>query len=212
MKDGSRLLTLCGKVSDAGVIACGFLILAASLMIGVEVVARKLFGWSLEGADELSGYVLAITSTWALSATLLGRRHIRIDSLYNVLPARFRLALDLLSLLAMIVFFGFVLRFGWDLFMRSVNLGARAMTPLATPLAIPQGLWLAGLAVFLLVALCLLGKTLQHLLAGRGNAAMALVSSRSAEEEVAEEVRDLERRNAAAQAKLKDATELREAT
>lgn len=209
MKDDSRLLRLCGRVSDAGVIACGFLILAASLMIGVEVVGRKLFGWSMEGADELSGYVLAITSTWALSATLLGRRHIRIDSLYGVLPTTVKLLLDLVSLTAMIVFFGFVLRFGWDLFMRSVKLGARAMSPLATPLAIPQGLWLAGLAVFLLVAVCLLGKTLQHLFAGRRDAAMALVSSRSAEEEVAEEVRDLERRSGGAQPMLH---ELKEAT
>lgn len=196
MKKPSGLLGLCHKGADAALVGCGFLVIAASVMIGIEVVVRKVFGISLQGVDEISGYVLAITSTWVLAGTLLWRRHIRIDSLYAILPRGLRMALDLLAIGGMIVFFGFVLRYGADLFLRSLRLGSRAMTPLATPLAIPQGLWLLGLVVFLVIALVLLLRALRHLLSGDVQAAAALISNRSAEEEINDEIDDVAAREA----------------
>lgn len=196
MKTPSGIIGLCHKASDAALIGCGFLVIAASVLIGVEVVARKVFGFGLQGVDELSGYVLAITSSWVLAGTLLARRHIRIDSLYAILPRVLRVVLDICSSLAMIVFFGFVLRYGADLFLRSAHLGSRAMTPLATPLAIPQGLWLLGLVMFLLVALTVLVRAALYLLAGDIQAATALISNRSAEEEVSDEIEDVTAREA----------------
>jgi len=200
MKTPSGVVGLCHRASDAALLACGFLVIAASVMIGVEVVARKVFGVSLQGADELSGYVLAITSTWVLSGTLLWRRHIRIDSLYARLPRLLRLSLDIASLTAMVVFFGFVLRFGFDLFLRSFRLGSRAMTPLATPLAIPQGVWLLGLLLFLVVAIAVLVRAVMHWASGNVEAAMEMISNRSAEEEVADELEDVAEREALAAA------------
>jgi len=196
MKTPSGIIGLCHKASDAALIGCGFLVIAASVLIGIEVVARKVFGFGLQGVDELSGYVLAITSSWVLAGTLLARRHIRIDSLYAILPRVLRVVLDLCAILAMLVFFGFVLRYGADLFLRSVHLGSRAMTPLATPLAIPQGLWLLGLVMFLLVALTVLVRAALYLLAGNMQAATALISNRSAEEEVSDEIEDVTAREA----------------
>lgn len=188
------LLAACHKLGDAAALTCGLLILLASFAIVFDILARNIFGISLNGADELSGYALAITSTWALTATLLARRHIRIDSLYAKLPIKVQLALDIAALLSMLVFFGFVLRYGWILTARSFSIGAKSMTPLATPLAIPQSLWLAGLVVFVVVGLIVLGMALLKLLKGDWSGAQALVSNRDAQEEINEEIHEAAQR------------------
>ena len=73
----------------------GALVLLAALLIGIDVLMRKFLNRSIGGADELAGYALAIGTAWGLAAALLDRAHIRIDSLYVLLPQKLRLALDL---------------------------------------------------------------------------------------------------------------------
>ena len=66
----------------------GALVAISALLISVDVLLRKVFSTSLGGASEISGYVLAVSTTWALALALLDRSHIRIDSLYMLLPTR----------------------------------------------------------------------------------------------------------------------------
>ncbi len=56
-------------------------------MVAVETVVRKVFNFSLQGADELGGYALAVGATIAFSLALLGRTHIRVDVFHDRLPA-----------------------------------------------------------------------------------------------------------------------------
>jgi TRAP-type C4-dicarboxylate transport system permease small subunit len=175
-------------ISRAGAWFGGLLLFAAAAMIGVEVVGRKFFNFSFEGVDELSGYVLAIASAWAFGFTLVSRTHVRIDTLYVALPARARAALDVLAAASLVGFFGFVAWFAWLMLQRSIGLGSRAMTPLQTPLAIPQALWVAGLVLFVLVAAALLARALAALVAGDRARAAALIGSRSQQQEVQEEI------------------------
>jgi len=72
-------------------------------MIAVEVLARKLFTVSLVGADEISGYVLAVSITWGASLAIVRRAHVRIDLLHNRLPSLWAGVLDILALLASLV-------------------------------------------------------------------------------------------------------------
>ena len=65
----------------------GALVLLAAVLIGIDVLMRKFLDRSIGGADELAGYSLAIGTAWGLGAALLDRAHIRIDSLYVLLPA-----------------------------------------------------------------------------------------------------------------------------
>ena len=60
--------------SRIGALACGYLLLFLSFLVGFEVVARKLFGFSLQGVDEIGGYILAILATIGFSYTLLRRQ------------------------------------------------------------------------------------------------------------------------------------------
>lgn len=187
-----RLIALLAALSRAGAWFGGVLLFAAAVMIGAEVLLRKLGGVSIGGADELSGYVLAIASAWAFGFSLLARAHIRIDTLYALLPRRLQALLDLVALAATTFFFGFTAWFAWAQLMRSASLGARSMTPLATPLVIPQSLWVAGLVTFVLLAALLWLRALLAVLAGDLATSARLIGSRSAREEVEEGIAEAE--------------------
>ena len=45
----------------------GAMLLGLSFLVAIETLARKLFGFSFEGADELGGYALVIGATLAFS-------------------------------------------------------------------------------------------------------------------------------------------------
>ena len=59
---------------------------------------------------------------------------------------------------------------------------------------IPQVLWIVGLGVFVVVGLVLLVQALRVGLSGDLRGMAKLISTRSAEEEVEEEIRDLKNR------------------
>jgi TRAP-type C4-dicarboxylate transport system permease small subunit len=185
-----RLIALLAALSRAGAWFGGILLFGASFMIGAEVLLRKFASISIGGADEISGYILAIASAWAFGFSLLARAHIRIDTLYAFLPQRIQALLDLLALGATTFFFGFTAWFAWAHLMRSINLGARSMTPMGTPLVIPQSLWVAGLISFVVLAALLWLRSLLAFLTGDLGTAARLIGSRTAKQEVEEEIAD----------------------
>jgi TRAP-type C4-dicarboxylate transport system permease small subunit len=172
----------------------GALVLAAALLIGVDVTLRKVFNASIGGADELAGYALAIGTAWSLGAALVERAHIRIDSLYVLLPRWLRLGLDFFGIALLIAFFGLIARHGWSVVQQSWVSGSRSQSALQTPTVLPQSIWLIGLALFFLIGLALLARA--AILVARGDAAAAAraISTRSAAEEVQEEMRELKAR------------------
>jgi TRAP-type C4-dicarboxylate transport system permease small subunit len=191
-----RLAAGIGRIVQWGAWFGGALLILAMLAIAAEVVMRNVVGISFGAVDELAGYALAIASTWGFAYALLHRAHIRIDTAYLLLPRRVQAALDLVALAGMIAFFGVVLRYGWDLLARSASLGQRAMTPLRTPLIVPQVFWYAGLVALVVLAVVLLLVAVSALRRGDLPAAARAVGSRSAEEELEEELADAARRRA----------------
>lgn len=172
----------------------GALILLAAILIGVDVVLRKFFNASIGGADELAGYALAIGTAWSLAAALLERAHIRIDSLYVRLPNRLRLALDFAGLALFIAFFGLIAWHGSSMVMQSWASGSRSQSALQIPTVIPQAIWILGLGVFVITGALLFVHGLTLAARGRVGELAKAIGTRSAEEEVAEEIRDLEGR------------------
>jgi len=179
------------RVSQAGLWLGGALVLLAAVLIAIDVVLRAVFRTSIGGADELSGFALAIGTAWALGAALLDRAHIRIDSLYAHFPLRVRLALDFLALILFVGFFGLIGWHGIGVATQSWTASSRSQSALEIPLVIPQALWLIGLAVFLITSVALLISVL--VLAARGDVIQLsrLISTRSVAEEVGDEVRSL---------------------
>jgi TRAP-type mannitol/chloroaromatic compound transport system permease small subunit len=186
------LLELARRIARLGAWFGGLLIIAAALLVGVEVVIRKAFNLTVGGADELSGYALAISTSWALAFALLERAHIRIDSLYAHLPVRLAAVLDLLGLALFSAFIGLVAWYGFGVFQTSFGLSAHSLSPLGTPLVVPQLLWVAGFVVFLLVAALLLLRALAAFVAGDLQTVQRLIGSRSVSEELEAELAELE--------------------
>ena len=151
-----RLLEGSMRVARIAVFAGGSTILMSAFLISFDVVMRRFFGVSTWGADELSYYALAISSSWAFGYALLIKAHIRIDLVTARLPGAGKAALHIVALLAT----GFLALTASQamlhIFMRSWSRGTSSITTLQTPLWIPQGLFLAGLLFFTLVTILLL--------------------------------------------------------
>lgn len=187
----NRLMNAAERVSRWGGLFGGALLLLAALVVSLDVILRKWFLVTLGGADELAGYALAISSAWGLAYALVNRVHIRIDSLYVYLPVRVCALLDIASVLAFAVFFGIVAWHAWFVFEQSAVSGSQSLSPLGTPTMVPQGLWVAGLVEFVLVALLLLVRGALLLVAGDVAGVQRLLGSRSAVEEVEDELKGL---------------------
>lgn len=172
----------------------GALVLLAAVLIGIDVLMRKFLDRSIGGADELAGYSLAIGTAWGLGAALLDRAHIRIDSLYVLFSQKLRLALDLAALILFVAFFALTLWHGFGVVSQSWTSGSRSQSALETPTVIPQVLWIVGLMAFVVVGVVLLLHALKVGLAGDLRGMAKLISTRSAEEEVEDEIRDLKHR------------------
>lgn len=166
----------------------GALIMAAAILIGVDVLLRGALRVSIGGADELAGYALAVAAAWGLGLALTDRAHIRIDSLYGLFPMRLRLILDFFGLALFLGFFGFACWHGLGVLEQSLQSGSRSQSALQVPTAWPQALWLAGLVASLLVGVALFAAAAALVLRGEAGAATRVISTRSAQEEVAEEI------------------------
>jgi TRAP-type C4-dicarboxylate transport system permease small subunit len=184
-----RLQSAATAISRAGAIVGGVLLLAAALTICVDIFLRYAFSRTIGGADDLSGYALAIASAWGFSAALLSRSHIRIDTVYVRVRSRLlRALLDLLSLGCMAVFSVLLAWHGWGVVQLSYVSNSHSQSAIEMPLAIPQAAWFAGLAFFVAVALLLLVRSLIALRKAQLDEVFRLIGSKSSLAEVKEEI------------------------
>ncbi len=136
------------RISQLLVWIGGVALIGAAIMVTVDVILRDLFLVTLGGADEISGYVFAVSTAFALPYALLQRANVRIDALYIPLPVRLRSVLDLVALLALAVFFFPLTWRVWLMLVDSYTFWTKSITPLQTPVAVPQTLWFGGLLLF----------------------------------------------------------------
>ena len=182
-----RLLCRANTLSLGAAWFGGAITLASVLLICFDVLVRKFFGFTTGGADELSGYAFAISTSWSLAFVVLHRGNVRVDALYQLLPVRVSAVLDWLSLVALGVFMVFLTYYASFVVDTSWTQSSAANTPLATPLWIPQGLWFLGLVWMCLVLALMLVRASVALVTGDTPTIKGLCGVRSAEEEAEEE-------------------------
>ena len=136
------------RLSQLAVWVGGAALLAAALMVTVDVLARKIFSVTMSGSDEYSGYVFSATTTWAYSYCLLHRPNVRIDALYNYLPRKITAILDVVGLLLLFYFMSIMTYYAMVSFVDSWVNNSVSITTLGTPQWIPQLFWVAGLILF----------------------------------------------------------------
>lgn len=164
----------------------GWAYVAITALICFDIVARRLLGFSSEATSELTGYLMAIGMTWGMAGTLIERGHVRIDVLVQKLPLAVRVWLHLASLAALAVTAGFFVYGAVSLARDSLELGATDLSALRTPLALPQGLWAAGLALLALAVAALGARALAQLRERRLDDLDRMLMARSYEDEAAE--------------------------
>jgi TRAP-type C4-dicarboxylate transport system permease small subunit len=185
----NRLQAAAEGISRIGAIIGGAMLLVASVLICIDITLRYTMSVTLGGADEISGYALAISSAWGFSAALLSRSHIRIDTVYVRLKSiKVRALLDLISLATLMGFFGMVTWYAWGVVKQSWVSDSHSLSAIEAPLVIPQGLWFAGLLFFVFLCALLLVRGLLAFMSGDYPGLFALIGSKSALAEAEEEI------------------------
>ena len=185
----NRLQAAAEGISRVGAIIGGAMLLVASVLICIDITLRYTMSITLGGADELSGYALAISSAWGFSSALLSRSHIRIDTVYVRLKSiKVRALLDLISLATLMGFFGMVTWYAWGVVKQSWVSDSHSLSAIEAPLVVPQGLWFAGLLFFVLLCALLLVRGLLAFIGRDYNGLFALIGSKSALVEAEEEI------------------------
>ena len=125
-------------------LACGVALMAAVVLILMEVAGRRVPALRVGGADEISGYVMAGLATWGFSYALVERAHVRIDLVYMKLRPAGRVLFDILAMASVAFIAVLVAYYAYDVLAKSLARGSRSNTPLAIQLWIPQIIWFAG--------------------------------------------------------------------
>ncbi len=170
----------------------GFTVLG--IAVAIETVMRKVFNQSLQGVDELGGYILAVGAALAFTVALVGRGHIRIDLVHDKLPRPVRLVLNIVATATLALSAVALLAMAYTSFQDTLAYGSVSQTPWATPLKYPQVVWLAALALFALISLAYLVYVLWLAISGNTRRLDERFAPRSSREELQEELDDLQKR------------------
>jgi TRAP-type C4-dicarboxylate transport system permease small subunit len=113
-------------------------VLLLVVMMGVEMIVRSVFGWSLQVTNELGGYALVVITFIGLSSGQAGhafhRMHLLDDHLSHAGRAFLRLILDCATAAVAVILFVEFTRFSWITWQS----GDVAATVLLTPLWLPR--------------------------------------------------------------------------
>lgn len=148
----------------------GWALILYTFLVGFEIVGRRFFGYSLQGVDEIGGYLMAVVVALGFSHALYHRAHIRIDLLLARLSRPLTMWLNVAALASLAVFAIFLTGRAWTVVVQSYEMGAVSSTPLLTPLVVPQSVWIAALVLFVLAACSRLVRVLRHALRGEADA------------------------------------------
>lgn len=185
MLDG--LVNFGSRLSRLLVWVGGVLLIGSALMVTLEVILRKVANTSLGGADELSGYAFAVATSLAFSFALFERAHIRVDAAYGFFPPRFRFLIDLLGLALLTGFAAMVCWMAWQMVADTITHSARSITPMRTPLIIPQLPWLIGWLLFVAFGVVIMLAAIARWMRGDRDGANRLVSIKSVAEQIEDE-------------------------
>jgi TRAP-type mannitol/chloroaromatic compound transport system permease small subunit len=139
----ARLLRTLRRLNHGVALLTGVMLMACAIFVLADILLRQV-GSSFGGTDEISGYVMAIATSWGMAFTLLELGHVRIDILRGRAGKLGRALFDLLAMLALTGTVTLVAYKCWPVVERSLANSSRANTPLETPLALVQIPWFAG--------------------------------------------------------------------
>jgi TRAP-type C4-dicarboxylate transport system permease small subunit len=147
----TNALLLLKRLNNGLALLAGGLLLLSVLVTILDIVLRQI-GHSLGGTDELSGYAMAIATSWGMSYTLTNLAHVRIDLVRARCRAPLRSLFDAIALLSLAGTAIVIAYRVWPVLEKSLENNSKANTTLETPLWIPQSMWMAGWVWFAISA------------------------------------------------------------
>ncbi|TMM52829.1 TRAP transporter small permease subunit [Sulfitobacter sabulilitoris] len=146
-----RLLETLRSLNRWVAVAVGLMLLACAGFVLLDIILRQV-GTSFGGTDEISGYVMAIATSWGMAFTLLELGHVRIDLIRSRVGDLGRSLFDLFSMVVLSATIVLIAIRCWPVVETSLSNASRANTVLATPLIWVQGPWFAGWVWFALMS------------------------------------------------------------
>ncbi len=144
---------------------CGAMFLLLALFITYQVIARKFDVVMAPGMDLMSGFTMAMASTWAFSYALRTGSHVRIDVLLPFMSTRVRWWADQAALASIVFFVGVTAWKTWVMVLKSYEIGAVTNTYPLVPLWIPQTFVAIGFSMLAFTAIhMMIDKILEELL------------------------------------------------
>jgi len=185
------------RVENLLAMVFGMTFLGLAVVVAIETISRKVFNFSLQGADELGGYALALGSTISFSLALMGRNHIRVDVFHERMPQRVQAFLNWISIVLLAALAVFIAVLAFKVIGDTLQYRSTAPTPWQTPLIWPQSVWYAGLLMFALVACALALRASKLYFGGDLKTLNREFPPKSTKEELKEELEDLSSRQGA---------------
>lgn len=153
------------KIAVFLALCAGGTVLVLALLIFADIIGRDLLGVSVQGTDEIGGYVLAFVGSLGMALTLLRRGHPRIDLFFRFFPNVVGDGLHVLAQITIAAVAVFMTWHAWAELQTTLRFGSITNTPLQTPLWVPQAIWVLG-TVFFAITACLTAAHAVFLLLG----------------------------------------------
>lgn len=185
------------RVETLLAVVFGVTFITLAVVVTIETISRKVFNVSLQGADELGGYALALGSTISFSLALMGRNHIRVDVFHEMMPKRVQGFLNWISIVLLAVLSVFIAVLAFKVIGDTLQYRSTAPTPWQTPLIWPQSVWYAGLLMFAFVAVAFALRASKLYFGGDLTRLNEEFPPKSTKEELKEELDDLSARQVA---------------
>lgn len=146
------------KLSKILSLICGYFLLGLCFLIFAEVIGRKFFSFSFQGIDEIGGYLVAISGSFAFGFGVLEKAHTRIDIALTKFPINLRNFFNVTAYLAIFLVSAFLARYSFVTLSESILFKSISATPLEVPIRYPQFFWFVGLSMFSLISFLALIK------------------------------------------------------
>ncbi|MFM7345570.1 MAG: TRAP transporter small permease subunit [Tagaea sp.] len=160
------------------------ILFGCGLLISLDVITRAIFRRGVVESFEISGYAFADAIGLGMAFAVASKSHIRVDIALGALPKGWRAPCDLLASAALALIALALAWYCWGTLAQSIDMNAKSVSTLQTPMALPQSVWFAGLFWFAAMAVIVTLQALARLLAGDRAGFEALVGSLRVDEEI----------------------------
>ena len=139
---------------------------ALVLLIGYDVLMRKLFAFTRVWISELEWHIFAVIFLLGAAYTLLHDQHVRVDVFYSRFSPKRKAWINLLGTLIFLLPFGIIMLWtGWDFVERSWRIGEISAEPNGLPARyLVKSTILIGFILLCIQAISLLAKSIVSIL------------------------------------------------